>query len=224
MPDYNFLQLSSDEFERFSCDLLGTILGVPLQRFAAGSDGGVDCLYSTERTRNEVVVQCKRYTDWSDLYTTMKKEVAKVKKLQPNRYIIATSVDLSPDQKDKLFELFRPFVLSLQDIYGRGDINSALDAHPAVELRHHKLYFTSTDVFQRLLQARGLSWAPLDIELAQEDLRANRQLRDCSWAPDASQCVCRHCKPGLWEEHALRRVTPPSHEREVQGRAGISLC
>jgi hypothetical protein len=69
--------------------------------------------------RPEIIVQCKRYSEYSDLKSVLKRqELPKVAKLDPRRYMLTTSVPLSPQQADDLKEILSPFVVSTDDIYG----------------------------------------------------------------------------------------------------------
>ena len=174
MSDYTFLQLSSDEFESLVCDLLSVeyALPAPLQRFAPGPDGGVDGLFSTAGNRNATVVQCKRIARWSDLLKTLKTEATTVHQMRPapDRYVLATSVQLTPKNKDEIMRLLGPPgpLQSLQDILGQDDLNTLLGKHPAVEGRHYKLYITSARILNQLLHSSCLSHAHDTVEMAQK--------------------------------------------------------
>jgi hypothetical protein len=63
--------------------------------------------------------------------------------------------------------MFAPHCKSLQDIYGRADLNAVLKNHPQIEQLHHKLYLTSSVVLNRLLHAGCLSQSYADVAQAQ---------------------------------------------------------
>ena len=54
----------------------------------------------------------------------LKKEVSKVRKLNPQKYIIATSVGLTPGNKEEIQQLFCPYIRKTDDILGKNDLNN----------------------------------------------------------------------------------------------------
>jgi len=96
MADYDLLSLSPLEFETLIRDLLQTHLKLFLESFGAGRDQGIDLRYAEN---NGLVVQCKRYSNFDDLFANLKKEILKLRILKPSRYLIATSVSMSPERK-----------------------------------------------------------------------------------------------------------------------------
>jgi GTPase SAR1 family protein len=82
-----------------------------------------------------------------------KTEVDKVKRLSPNRYILATSVDLSVKNSKLIKEAFSPFLKSVNDIYGKKDLNRLLGTYEGVLSRHYKLWFSDTGVLKKILTA-----------------------------------------------------------------------
>lgn len=99
-------------------------------------------------------MQCKRYSNFGNLKSQLKnKELAKITKLKPARYILTTSVSLSPQQAEELKTLLSPFVQSTGDIYGRERLNSILTKHEEIERRHIKLWVTSAGVLDSIINA-----------------------------------------------------------------------
>ncbi|MDH0863902.1 restriction endonuclease [Mitsuaria sp. GD03876] len=153
---YDFMTLSPQDFERLVGDLLGKELGVPLQQFKAGPDGGVDLQFALSGTgQGDWIVQCKRYgsKDFAALRRSLVAELPKLERLRPSRYLVATSVGLTPDNKREVGELLRPWVISSNDVFGADDLNRLLRAHPAIEQAHLKLWLSSTAVLERVLNA-----------------------------------------------------------------------
>jgi len=171
MADYDFTTcLSSLDFELLSKDLLEAELGIHLENFSEGRDKGIDLRYISIRgTTNTVfshlpvgnsnnpaklIVQCKRYSTFANLKSDLKnKELPKIIKLEPDRYILTTSVSLSPPQTDELAAILFPFVLSTGDIYGRERLNSLLTKHQEIERRHIKLWVSSAGVLNSIINA-----------------------------------------------------------------------
>ena len=102
-----------------------------------------------------LIVQCKHYvqTGYSGLLGALKKETAKVKRLAPARYCVATSVPLSPQNKEEIQRLFVPFCGTAKDIFGQEDLNNLLGQFPDIERKHFKLWLTSTTLLKRILHS-----------------------------------------------------------------------
>src|SRR5262249_53817199 len=142
MANYDFRSLSSFEFEHLTRDLLQQELGIRLESFKTGRDGGIDLRYSAGE-KNDLIVQCKHFVDTpyrTFLSILEREEIPKVKRLGPNRYILATSKGLTPQNKEEIRKLFHPFCQNTADIYGRDDLNNLLGLHPEIEKRHFKLW------------------------------------------------------------------------------------
>ncbi|MGE7811247.1 restriction endonuclease [Lysinibacillus capsici] len=152
MSEYDFLVLSSDEFELFCKDILEIELGIKLENFKAGKDGGIDLRHAPS-SDDTLIVQCKRYKDISSLKSTLKNEVEKVKKLNPERYILMTSVSLSPNEKDSIKKLFEGFIKSTGDIYGKEELQTILGNHHSIERKHYKLWLASTNMLSTILHS-----------------------------------------------------------------------
>ena len=165
MPNYSFETLSYNEFETLVRDLLQEELGIMLESFKSGRDKGIDLRYAPSED-NSLIVQCKHYVGSSTtkLIADLKnRESPKVKKLSPQRYIIATSVGLTPLNKDEIAGIF-PSCTSTSDIYGRDDLNNLLARHPNVELSHYKLWLSSTHVLEALVKSATINRTRLDLE------------------------------------------------------------
>jgi GTPase SAR1 family protein len=155
MPDYDFSSLNDKEFESLSNDILSSYLSVRIERFKSGRDGGVDGRFFSTPD-NEVIIQCKHWIK-SGLPALMrsieKSEAEKVKKLAPSRYIFVTSLELSRANKIKIKNIFAPYILSDDDIFGNEDLNDLLKTYPEIEKNHYKLWITSTNVLKTILNA-----------------------------------------------------------------------
>jgi len=150
MANYDFSTLSPYDFELLCRDLLSKHYDRRFESFAPGRDGGTD-LRSFAINGNEIIVQCKHYKTYTSLKPKLKSEKAKVEKLNPSRYIFATSVDLTKRNKDEIFEIFAPHIKNVEDILGKQDLNQLLTTYPSVERNHFKLWLSSTTVLQRIL-------------------------------------------------------------------------
>jgi hypothetical protein len=168
---YDFTTLSPDDFEALVADLLSRQWGGRLESFKAGKDGGID-LRNTRVNGSGTIVQCKRYAPHkiNELLRSIVSEAKKLRKLQPPSYVLATSVDLSPANKDALVDCLSPWCKSTGDIYGANELNGLLRDHPEVEQAHFKLWISSTAILERILHARVFNFTDATLEGTKEQM------------------------------------------------------
>ncbi|MET9801811.1 restriction endonuclease [Streptomyces sp. NPDC006368] len=153
METFDLSRLTDFDFEAVCKDLFEEELGVRLELFAAGADGGVD-LRHLSSAGESLVVQCKHWhrSGRAKLIEHVENtEAAKVAKLKPQRYILATSASLTKGAKDKLFEILQPYVKTPSDIYGKEEIDALLRKRDHIVRRHLRLWLTSASVLNSLL-------------------------------------------------------------------------
>lgn len=154
MPSYDFRELSPTDFEELARGLLQAEMGVTLESFIAGADGGID-LRHVALDGGQTIIQAKHFANstYSSLKTSLKDEAKKLTKMlvAPARYILFTSMGLTPARKQEIVDILKPFITSTADIYGQSDVNNLLDLHPSVERRTYKLWITSTNVLHRVM-------------------------------------------------------------------------
>lgn len=156
MDNYDFNILSPDEFEELVRDILTAEHGVTYESFATGRDGGIDLRYSHPKGQKTTIVQCKRYTNASSLVNSLithERPKIDLLKNKPTRYIVACSINLSPDKVDSIFAEFSPYIIKKSDIITPRRLNSLLAKHPEIEKRHYKLWLSSTNVLERILHS-----------------------------------------------------------------------
>jgi hypothetical protein len=150
---YDFTTLSPEDFEHLVADLLAHDWGVTVETFKSGKDRGIDLRHTSvlEGPRT-TIVQCKRYAPhkFTDLVRAVKMEKRKIDALRPDRYVLVTSVPLSPGNKDDLMSELQPWCRSTGDIYGASEVNRLLRKFPDVERGHFKLWISSTAVLERV--------------------------------------------------------------------------
>ena len=124
---YDFTTLSPDDFEELAADLLSHNWGIRLEAFKRGKDRGID-LRNTRvlEPSGTTIVQCKRYAPhkFAELLRAVNSEKVKIDVLRPTRYVLATSVPLSPDNKDALIAALHPWCKSTGDIYGATELTA----------------------------------------------------------------------------------------------------
>ncbi|MET8012278.1 restriction endonuclease [Streptomyces sp. NPDC005271] len=153
METFDLSRLTDFDFEAVCKDLLEEELGLRLEIFSAGADGGVD-LRHLRPAGESLIVQCKHWhrSGRAKLIEHIQNvEAAKVAKLKPQRYILATSVSLTKGAKDKLFEALKPYVKTPNDIYGKEEIDALLRKYDQIVRRHLRLWLTSASVLNALL-------------------------------------------------------------------------
>lgn len=155
MTEYNFSSLSDYDFECLVRDLLQNELSLTLECFTTGSDRGIDLRYSKDTTKT-LIVQCKHYINsgFNQLIRSLRTEIKKIEALGPERYILTTSVPLTPQRKEKILSILTPFCKTTSDILGQNDLNNLLKKYPDVEKNNFKLWLTSTAILERIFQSR----------------------------------------------------------------------
>lgn len=150
---HDLKELDNKEFELLTRDLLQKKFNLSLQTFATGKDQGIDCLYSVDNNY-KMVVQCKHYknSNFSVLFNKLKKEeLKKVKRLNPKRYILVTSLNLTLNNKQKILDLFEGYIKDSSDIIDCNSINNLLNNYPQVKKNYLKLWTKDSDYLEYLL-------------------------------------------------------------------------
>ncbi|MFF5488778.1 restriction endonuclease [Streptomyces virginiae] len=153
MDSFDLGRLTDHDFEVVCRDLFRQILGVPLELFPRGRDRGID-LRHTAADGTTTVVQCKHWPKATQATLTkrlIKDELPKVVALKPDRYLIATSVGLTVDGKDRILDAFAPYVHTTGDLYGVDEIVAELQSRPELVRRHFRLWLSGTAVLQTVL-------------------------------------------------------------------------
>ncbi len=150
---YDFRTLSPIDFELLVRDLLQAEFNITMESFGPGKDGGVDFRFAV--ADQGVVVQVKHHVEGGgrSLIRAAAKEDLKVLRLAPGRYILATSISLTPALKGKVVQAMPSAPLRVGDLIGREDLNNLLAKHPHVLRQHFKLWLTSTVVLERILHS-----------------------------------------------------------------------
>ncbi|WP_447577811.1 nSTAND3 domain-containing NTPase [Achromobacter kerstersii] len=166
MPRYDYKSLSPQDFEELTRDLLQAEWNVPLEAFKTGRDHGIDLRYAPIYG-GTTIVQCKHYASSSVsnlLSHLINSELPKVQALRPDRYVIVTSLPLSPLDKDKIALSLAPFISTTGDVLGADDLNGLLSRHPTIEQANFKLWLTSTSVLNRVLHNAEVRHAEFEVE------------------------------------------------------------
>lgn len=157
MPDYDFKQLSPHDFELLARDLIQARDQIQLETFKTGRDQGID--FRCAKGPAKLIVQCKHFatTGLNGLIRELKKEVPKAVRLSPTRYILVTSVGLTPLNKTEIQALFGDLIRSPEDVIGADDLNNLLAQHDAIHGQHYKLWLGSRAVLDRVLHNASIT-------------------------------------------------------------------
>lgn len=153
MVDYDFSTINDKEFESLVNDLASSEFKLQVDSYKEGRDQGIDGR-AIDQNGSTIIIQSKHWakSSYSHLLKHLKDvELLKVNKLNPNRYIVATSLPLSHIQKEKIKEVLSPHVLDVQDVWGRERINKLLSKFPEIERNYYNLWINSTTVLRTII-------------------------------------------------------------------------
>lgn len=174
MRGYDFSTINDRDLEELTKDLLNLKYKLSLQSFKSGKDGGIDLRYSSNRNNNEIIVQVKHYwkSGYKALYNKLKnEELDKVIKLNPAKYILATSVDLSAKEKDNLKSLFHPYIHTHEFILGKSDLNDLLYQYPEIERKYYNLWLSSESIISFIINNGSMGRSAYLIERIQNRMQ-----------------------------------------------------
>lgn len=153
MSNYDFHALLEPlEFEKLVCDIITQRDGISLRMHKEGRDEGVDGSYTDDNIK--IIVQAKRYqSNFKSLYRSLTLELPKVRKLQPDRYILGISMALSKAQVDDIIDLFKEFNVNEHDILDRVEMNRLLEqpAYKQTVRKFPKLWFPNVNILEKIL-------------------------------------------------------------------------
>ncbi|WP_214704217.1 MULTISPECIES: restriction endonuclease [unclassified Exiguobacterium] len=149
---YDFGLLSDFEFEKLSADILSRKLGVKLRFYKTGRDGGIDL--KDDNIQNNIVVQVKHYfkSTFSNLMISLKKEVEKVKELNPNSYYVCVSQDLSPQNIKDIYDLFSDYMEDTSHIITKNQLEEFLNQEENQDIlrKNFKLWLLSDKILRNI--------------------------------------------------------------------------
>ena len=173
--NYDFKTLSDADFEDLTRDLIGRLLDLRFEAFCAGSDGGMEGRHSS--AEGAVILQAKHYAGSSaaQLKAAMKQERASIDALEPARYLLATSRNITHKTKAELAALIGPSLKSEADIFGPDDLNKLLRDYPDLEKAHIKFWLSSAAVLDRVVNAAAHTFAAITRDEIEAKVRVYAQ-------------------------------------------------
>lgn len=129
-----------------------------VQEFCEGRDGGIDGLVTlSQNTR--LIIQSKHYlkTGYNGLKGHIRdKELSKIIKLNPDEYILATSVDLSAREAQELHDMIQKVVPTTRiEVWGYTTIESQLDSHIDIVKGTIKLWAKDVEIVKKILNDKS---------------------------------------------------------------------
>ncbi|MFT9450310.1 ATP-binding protein [Gluconobacter japonicus] len=150
---YSFTSLSPADFEDLARDLLGEEFACRFEGFGPGPDGGVDGRHAKSGATTILQAKHLRMSGFAALARQMRNARPSIDQIQPDRYILVTSVSLTPANKKALADIIGPSLINASDILGFEDLNSLLRKHDDVAKSHVKLWLSDTAILERVLQS-----------------------------------------------------------------------
>lgn len=149
---FNYQNLDDIEFEELCKDIMQKELNTTLRTFGKGRDGGIDL--KDNIPGYNIIVQIKHYinSDFSQLKASLKKEIEKVKKLNPKQYYICCSQKLSPQRVSEIYELFEDYMSSEKNIMTLNQIDSFLEeeCNSDIVRKHFKLWLSASSILSEI--------------------------------------------------------------------------
>lgn len=194
---FNYRNLDDVEFEELCKDIMKRKLGVELRTFRKGKDGGID-LQDNEKGNN-IIVQVKHYINstHSNLISSLKKEVEKVKKLNPKKYYVCCALELTPGQTNEILELFDDYMESKDNIIDIKIIDSFLqeEINKDIVKKNFKLWLSSSNILSEIYNQDIF----IDCEVLLDDIEKESELF-------VETNTYRRCK-ALLENHNILIIT-----------------
>lgn len=152
---YKLSNLNDVEFEILAKDIMEVKLGVELHCFPRGRDKGIDLCDSNASPH--IIIQVKHYINstWSNLRASLKKEIEKVEQLNPKKYYVVCSIELTLENKTEIFNMFSKYMSNISNIVDKNEIDIFLnqEGNKKILKKNFKLWFNSVD-FLSILQNR----------------------------------------------------------------------
>lgn len=153
MANYDFNNcLSPERFQDLARDLLQIQYEQYAESFKKVKDDGIDIRLRDGNTL--ICAQAKRYNNFANLKHNLKtEELKKVKKINPARYILITSIDYTPKQKAEIIEIMEGYIKAEEDIIGKTDINNLLsvEKYKHLQRKYYELWMDSFEIMEELI-------------------------------------------------------------------------
>lgn len=142
----NWKDVSPDDFERIIRDLFSIHFQQRVESFTPGRDDGIDL-----RMEDNTIIQCKRYTrNFQQLISSLKKESNKKGVKEAGKYVLVTTLGLTPQNKQKLVETF-PIIKDTKNIFASDDLEWLLSQYHKVRELYPCLWAGDSTIIKSLI-------------------------------------------------------------------------
>lgn len=153
MDHYDYhSNLLPERFEDFAIDVTQKRENTVFEVFAKEKDKGIDA--RGQKDNQTIIMQAKRYGDYKDLKKSLKKEAEKIESLNPDRYILITTIKMTVKRKEEIKSYFKKYIKDDTDIIGKEDIDNFINAPENISIleKYNELWMSNTHVLERILE------------------------------------------------------------------------
>ena len=144
---FNYMNIEPTEFEEICHEILEKITNQSFRVFGKGTDGGID-IQSNENEK--IIGQAKLYINSTQSTTvySIKNEFNRIKNKEIEQYYLFIGREMSPENIQKIYDEFKPYMKSKGNIYTIKEIDELLQKEDfiAVVRNHVKLWLHSTNI------------------------------------------------------------------------------
>jgi len=149
---FNYHALNDVEFENLCKDVMEKILSVKLRKFTKGRDGGIDM--ADNLSGNNVLVQVKHYigSTFSNLRTSLKKELPKVNEKSPKQYYVCCGMTLTANNINEIYNMFSEYMESDRNVITLTEIDEFLQKEENSDIirNHYKLWLHASGILNEI--------------------------------------------------------------------------
>ncbi len=146
---FNYMNIEPSEFEEICHEILEKITNQNFRVFGKGQDGGID-IQSNENEK--IIGQAKLYINSTPSVTVynIKNEFNRIKYKEIEQYYLFIGRELSPESVQKIYDTFKNYMKSKENIYTIKEIDELLHKEEFQDIvrNHVKLWLSSTNVLE----------------------------------------------------------------------------
>lgn len=201
MEKYKLGILDPLEFERICKDLLMIKTSLEFRSYKPGKDAGIDLEANIDDKK--IIAQCKRYKDYASLIKVLKEELEKISKINDlGDYYILTSIELSPREVNEIFNLFKVYMSTQNNIIDGTIISSMLDQPENCNIlkKYPSLWLYNSSILSMINSSNII----IDTESLINKIKKNEKyyvdnkyLKDCIDGLNESNCLLIFGNPGV---------------------------
>lgn len=153
MDHYDYYNnLSPERFQDLAIDIIEKREEITFEVFAKERDQGIDARGT--KANKIVIMQAKRNNEYYNLRKTLKKEAEKIKKINPDRYILITTIKMTPGRKEEIKQYFKSYIQDDIDIIGKEDIDNFISNNKNIEIleKYNELWLSNTHVLEKIIE------------------------------------------------------------------------